>query len=639
MLTTNLQPYTAVSKPRTLKPSPHAMFPYDLAWALSYLAWKNVQLDKAPLCLVFEENFAEGADAGVFGDGTTPGHFLREVDLSGFGNGEFEMTTSSSNNSFLQNGYLYIVPMLTNGGVGNDYNATDCTFNLVAPNGGFTAGPNGDERGGRYLWGLFGARRFLITWGILCGGRGRTGCGYDADKYGESANVLVLMHVAVSGLLHVLFDLCVGFGSPDEREALDFLPVPGPFTAVLIRVNGGLSGDLCVRHGGYCRPKHAHTRPGSFVLASWCSCSCSSLSVRPLATTRIMRKVWDGQAARTRAHWYPFCFDDRIHDPSIHFYPNKITANCQLTPFPPFLVLRFDYAGYFAACSRTTNSTAGTIINPVQSARLSMIPSAKGFWVGRQREDGDNGEDDAVPADYGAGGGERIVHGVEVDAICLVGLCGRVMAECGELKELRALQRLGRCCTLRISQCGSGPSTLSTMRVFALLRSTGSSGSRVCVLEQGDLVSSSSLVSTMVLSCRIVRATSKGDRRVSMLARPGIFLVGGRSRKRLEDEGDGVARGMICGCMSVAGMWTRRQQKILARTDIRSARWSSPSIWDSRKAAERQDDEVAVDALSCGRHRSGFLGQDTASMTLMCLGSRKDLLADGVVGRFFESQC
>ncbi|KAJ7750867.1 hypothetical protein B0H16DRAFT_1724381 [Mycena metata] len=388
MLATNLQPYTAVSKPRTLKPSPHATFPYDLTWALSYLAWKNVQLDKAPLCLVFEENFAEGADAGVFGDGTTPGHFLRKVDLSGFGNGEFEMTTSSSNNSFLQNGYLYIVPTLTNGGVGNDYNATDCTFNLTAPNGGFTAGPNGDE---------------------------------------------------------------------------------------------------------------------------------------------------------------------------------------------------FDYAGYFAACSRTTNSTAGTIIDPVQSARLSTILSAKGasfgpcllripsyclriwvleelssysfglsshsgfggFWAGRRREDGDDGEDDAVPADYGAGGGERVVHGVEVDAIRLVRLCGRVMAERGELKELRALQRLGRCCTLRISRCGSGSSALSTMRVFALLRSTGSSGSRVCVLEWGDLVSSSSLVSAMALSCRIVRATGKGDRRVSMLARPGILLVGGRSRKRLKDGGDGVARGMI----------------------------------------------------------------------------------------------
>ncbi|KAJ7732130.1 glycoside hydrolase family 16 protein [Mycena metata] len=159
-LPTNLPPYSAVSKPWTLKPSPRATFSYYLTWTLffvgaslggiqSYLTWKNVRLDKAPLCLVFEENFAEGGDAGVFGDGTTPGHFLREVDLSGFGNGEFEMTTSSSNNSFLQNGYLYIVPTLTNGGVGyadgTTYNATDCTFNLTAPNGGFTAGPNGDE--------------------------------------------------------------------------------------------------------------------------------------------------------------------------------------------------------------------------------------------------------------------------------------------------------------------------------------------------------------------------------------------------------------------------------------------------------------------------------------------------------------
>ncbi|KAJ7432700.1 hypothetical protein B0H11DRAFT_2260157 [Mycena galericulata] len=45
--------------------------------------------------------------------GTAPGLFLREVDLSGSGNGEFEMTTGSINNSFLLGGNLYIVPTLT----------------------------------------------------------------------------------------------------------------------------------------------------------------------------------------------------------------------------------------------------------------------------------------------------------------------------------------------------------------------------------------------------------------------------------------------------------------------------------------------------------------------------------------------
>ncbi|KAJ7032099.1 hypothetical protein C8F04DRAFT_1235564 [Mycena alexandri] len=45
------------------------------------------------------------------------------------------------------------------------------------------------------------------------------------------------------------------------------------------------------------------------------------------------------------------------------------------------LLKRFDYyAAYFAAGSRTTNTTADTIISPVQSARPSMVLSAKRAW-------------------------------------------------------------------------------------------------------------------------------------------------------------------------------------------------------------------------------------------------------------------
>ncbi|KAJ7848509.1 glycoside hydrolase family 16 protein [Mycena olivaceomarginata] len=41
---------------------------------------------------------------------------------------------------------------------------------------------------------------------------------------------------------------------------------------------------------------------------------------------------------------------------------------------------KFDYAGYYTACSGTTNSTAGILINPVQSARISIstLLSARG---------------------------------------------------------------------------------------------------------------------------------------------------------------------------------------------------------------------------------------------------------------------
>ncbi|KAJ7196449.1 glycoside hydrolase family 16 protein [Mycena rebaudengoi] len=79
--------------------------------------------------------FNEGDDLGVFGASAFShifpninifltfffssengeGRWLREVQMDGFGNGEFQMTTSSSNNSYLQNGNLYIVPTLTPG--------------------------------------------------------------------------------------------------------------------------------------------------------------------------------------------------------------------------------------------------------------------------------------------------------------------------------------------------------------------------------------------------------------------------------------------------------------------------------------------------------------------------------------------
>ncbi|KAJ7077220.1 glycoside hydrolase family 16 protein [Mycena epipterygia] len=148
-------PYEAVAKPWTKKPNPRARISYFLTYALvavgaslgalqSYLAYRNVRLDRAPLCLVFQDNFDDGDDAGVFGTASTPGRFLREVQMDGFGNGEFEMTTGSSNNSFLQNGNLYLVPTLTPGYPfpdGTTYNSTDCTFNLTAPNAGFNVPP------------------------------------------------------------------------------------------------------------------------------------------------------------------------------------------------------------------------------------------------------------------------------------------------------------------------------------------------------------------------------------------------------------------------------------------------------------------------------------------------------------------
>ncbi|KAF8151651.1 GH16 beta-1,3-glucan recognition protein [Crassisporium funariophilum] len=98
-----------------------------------YFGWQDVALLPGNLCMVLEETF--DSDEGVFGDN---GKFFREVDMSGFGNGEFEMTTASQNNSYVRDGYLYITPTLTSDNIGQDalvdgsvYNITGCTFNIT----------------------------------------------------------------------------------------------------------------------------------------------------------------------------------------------------------------------------------------------------------------------------------------------------------------------------------------------------------------------------------------------------------------------------------------------------------------------------------------------------------------------------
>ncbi|KAG6856109.1 hypothetical protein H0H87_007361, partial [Tephrocybe sp. NHM501043] len=98
-----------------------------------YTGWRDVPLINSNLCLVLDENF--DSEDGVFGDN---GKFFREVDMSGFGNGEFEMTTASRNNSFVKDGHLYIAPTLTSDNLGEAaivdgyiYNITGCTYNIT----------------------------------------------------------------------------------------------------------------------------------------------------------------------------------------------------------------------------------------------------------------------------------------------------------------------------------------------------------------------------------------------------------------------------------------------------------------------------------------------------------------------------
>ncbi|KAJ6477589.1 concanavalin A-like lectin/glucanase domain-containing protein [Mycena sanguinolenta] len=120
----------------------------DLRRLQSHFSYKNVRLgiDREPLCLVFSEDFNSGDDAAVFGR-------VRWILLAPFLARSLGIRrkptpspyrTRSSNNSFLLNGNLYIVPTLTNDSQpyadGTTYNSTDCTFNLTAPDGGFVDG-------------------------------------------------------------------------------------------------------------------------------------------------------------------------------------------------------------------------------------------------------------------------------------------------------------------------------------------------------------------------------------------------------------------------------------------------------------------------------------------------------------------
>ncbi|KAK1227171.1 hypothetical protein PQX77_009805 [Marasmius sp. AFHP31] len=161
-----------VSKPWLLSPSPRIRISYWLVYAcilvgflggvaqcvVTYFNVSRNRLDNAPMCIVLDEDFSNAEKA--LGPS---GSFRHEVALGGFGNGEFDMTTSSSKNSWVdeENGWLYIKPTLTadedlggdKGPVGWDgvfasndqklyvYNLTDCTFNETAKDGGFIEDP------------------------------------------------------------------------------------------------------------------------------------------------------------------------------------------------------------------------------------------------------------------------------------------------------------------------------------------------------------------------------------------------------------------------------------------------------------------------------------------------------------------
>ncbi|OBZ77191.1 Beta-1,3-glucan-binding protein [Grifola frondosa] len=96
------------------------------AGVLCFFGWTGVlQLTDADLCPVMNEQF-DNLDL--------QNTWTRDVELGGFQNGEFQMTTDSSDNLFVQDGELYIMPTLTSDTLGRaaildggSYSLSGCT--------------------------------------------------------------------------------------------------------------------------------------------------------------------------------------------------------------------------------------------------------------------------------------------------------------------------------------------------------------------------------------------------------------------------------------------------------------------------------------------------------------------------------
>lgn len=89
-----------------------------------YLIYDGYQsIPKHKFCLVFEEDWSNGID---------PATWSQEVQVGGFGNGEFEWTTTDSANSYTENGVLHIVPTLTEDYIGRDSLLNGYNLNLTS---------------------------------------------------------------------------------------------------------------------------------------------------------------------------------------------------------------------------------------------------------------------------------------------------------------------------------------------------------------------------------------------------------------------------------------------------------------------------------------------------------------------------
>lgn len=93
---------------------------------LCYTGVRGVPLlDPNSLCLVLDEEF----DSSTLDTST----WTRDVELGGFGNGEFQMTTTSDDNLYIQDGELYLMPTLTPDSIlsSSNYTLPGCTATLA----------------------------------------------------------------------------------------------------------------------------------------------------------------------------------------------------------------------------------------------------------------------------------------------------------------------------------------------------------------------------------------------------------------------------------------------------------------------------------------------------------------------------
>ncbi|KAG2127998.1 concanavalin A-like lectin/glucanase domain-containing protein [Suillus clintonianus] len=85
------------------------------AAALCFQGWTSVDiLQPSQLCLVMQDDFTSSLDSN---------NWSLDVELGGFGNGEFEMTTEDPSNVYISNGQLYIMPTLTSDSIDGGYTA------------------------------------------------------------------------------------------------------------------------------------------------------------------------------------------------------------------------------------------------------------------------------------------------------------------------------------------------------------------------------------------------------------------------------------------------------------------------------------------------------------------------------------